>query len=703
MIGVDSLDRLYRGYGFEARQPDEAIRVYIKHFGYFQNAEIVPLTDDAPVDAVLADLQASGFSCKVSRFESVEEAERKLFLGFFQHEATSARLRREYQEFCTQRSRSLGSEYEYIQAPHDIEPRSVQCSRHLVATLLDVLRMDGPVLVFLEAAAGFGKTCTAFEVMNAFLTLDSPVNSILAELQRNRQARIFRYVLLDEMDRNYRSCGLTSAMVEREIKSGRIPLIVDGFDELLHKDRDGEVKGQFTEVELMLETLATMLERKTKLFVTTRRTAVLGEQFDEWLEERRRAGISVFRITLHAPRLEDWIGKERRRRLESGGVPIHDLANPVLLTFLKNCDDGSFDGICADPSLLVDRYFEVLLDRERERQQLPLSPERQIDVLKTVARTLLDSGTSGIDRDILKMAILHEHSTLLKEAIRSSPGLAAKSVEELADKLSDHAVLDRKRLPHDSIGFVNDFVYGNIAGLAMLGIDPNEWFSESDMDKAATAFHFRKPSDRNALWERLAEPLSVLDTCSQVQFDLLLKGEISRDLTGGTVFDVGFIGAAIGIRWSLRDVLFHQCNFERVRFDFSRIDGTGFVACKFTDCEWIGAPRANEAWFSHDCVEYGGNLLESSRKSAVACCDSASTPSVNFRRVVLEQFWPPGRPHARPILQVRTLYQGVAAGDVTSLDEAIKGLRQEGILIGKDRLIEMDFGRMGEIRQILGR
>ena len=50
-------------------------------------------------------------------------------------------------------------------------------------------------------------------------------------LSKNRSASIFRYILLDEIDHEYPT--LDSNLVTHEIRTGRIPLIIDGFDELL--------------------------------------------------------------------------------------------------------------------------------------------------------------------------------------------------------------------------------------------------------------------------------------------------------------------------------------------------------------------------------------------------------------------------------------------------------------------------------------
>lgn len=56
---------------------------------------------------------------------------------------------------------------------------------------------------------------------------------IFTELSKNRKAALFRYVLLDEIDRKFTS--LSSELVISEIRNGKVPLIIDGFDELISR------------------------------------------------------------------------------------------------------------------------------------------------------------------------------------------------------------------------------------------------------------------------------------------------------------------------------------------------------------------------------------------------------------------------------------------------------------------------------------
>ena len=54
------------------------------------------------------------------------------------------------------------------------------------------------------------------------------------EFSRDRQARVFNHILMREVDKSFHN--LKSDVVIEEIKSGKILIILDGFDELLHDD-----------------------------------------------------------------------------------------------------------------------------------------------------------------------------------------------------------------------------------------------------------------------------------------------------------------------------------------------------------------------------------------------------------------------------------------------------------------------------------
>src|SRR5690606_4626603 len=139
----------------------------------------------------------------------------------------------------------------------------------IIKSITEHLKNKKPHLIIIEAAAGYGKTCTSYELLNGFLESTSCEIPLMTELSRNRGANIFRYILLDEIDRQYPN--LDSKIVKHEIQTGRIPLIIDGFDELLKKSNIviSDKKEVFSEVETMLDTIGNLLDNKAKIILTT--------------------------------------------------------------------------------------------------------------------------------------------------------------------------------------------------------------------------------------------------------------------------------------------------------------------------------------------------------------------------------------------------------------------------------------------------
>lgn len=96
-------------------------------------------------------------------------------------------------------SKRLGrNEYSYI------ESKYVLNDEHIVNKVFEIISQEGAQLVILEAPAGFGKTRTSYEIAKTISQTENIcIVAILAELPKNKSARIFSYVLLTEIDRKF--------------------------------------------------------------------------------------------------------------------------------------------------------------------------------------------------------------------------------------------------------------------------------------------------------------------------------------------------------------------------------------------------------------------------------------------------------------------------------------------------------------------
>lgn len=79
-------------------------------------------------------------------------------------------------------------------------------------------------------------------------------------MNRDIKAALFRYVLLDEIDRKFTS--LSSELVISEIRNGKVPLIIDGFDELISRSNKNMSDPNSVEddSQTMLDTIAELFE-----------------------------------------------------------------------------------------------------------------------------------------------------------------------------------------------------------------------------------------------------------------------------------------------------------------------------------------------------------------------------------------------------------------------------------------------------------
>jgi hypothetical protein len=137
------------------------------------------------------------------KYNTYEEAHKELFDGFFSVETTKERLIKDYKIFTDAivKIHSSTASYSYINSKYYIN--GSEGDLNVVSEILDRININKPMLFLIEAAAGFGKTCTAYELLLELVTKNIGKIPLFSELSRNRQAKIFRYVLLDEIDRSF--------------------------------------------------------------------------------------------------------------------------------------------------------------------------------------------------------------------------------------------------------------------------------------------------------------------------------------------------------------------------------------------------------------------------------------------------------------------------------------------------------------------
>lgn len=709
------VDNIYKRFGYEVKTNDTKVGVYILRQGVYYGADIVPFEPNINVNSIFEQYSKSGYACRIKNYNSEKEVENILFSDFFSADSTKERLKGKYSNFVQKQASLLGSPYKYVPCSFRLLYDDSN-QPNIIDNVISILSKDGPQLIIIEAAAGYGKTCTAYEVLNRIL---NPTNlndiqksshhlPLITELSRNRTATIFRYVLLDEIDKEYPS--LSSELVGHEVKSGRIPLIIDGFDELLYKQFNSEDQTEsFEEVESMLTTIGDLLRNNAKIILTTRRTAIFsGDEFHEWMSNNS-SQFSVTRFVIEEPNVEEWLGKDRISTLRDNDVPIDHLANPVLLAFLRSLSQVEFDEVCQSSEFIISKYFKKLLDREQERQALNINAEVQKSIFVKLTESMVEFDINAESRSFMRDLILDTNRTILEKTRNSYPSTSRPTAEQLADTLANHALLNKIGSRDDLVGFINDFVFGYLIGENICKAKDN-WIkenmcSEQLIELAVTAYRVRDFENRRLLWDKLSIIDSVLDDSTKFWLDLNLLNKNAHDFSGSIFDSISISRSNLGETNGFSGCTFVNCTFTETNFNFDSFINVGFLNCTFANCSVSSSRDSNETLWQRACIQYDCNILfyfEQIKETLEVNEDAANK---DFERLVLENFWQPGRSTPHKYRPVPALLGGFTYNEQPFAIDAVESLKRKRLIIpytNRDRL-ELNFEELGEIRKILGR
>lgn len=692
----------YRRYGFTLARDNakDDLLVFTLKTGYFDNAEIIKLNPNTATDPTFREFTSAGYACTIREAKNPELAEEELFNGFFSASSTRDRLLDDYKRFTSSLVHPYGpsAKYEYIRGPYQINGKEGTTTPpdEVISRIDD----DQPILFLIEAAAGFGKTCTAQEI--ARLLAEHPRRlPLYAELSRNRQARIFRYILLDEIDRTFPL--LSSNLVQTEIKNGRIAAILDGFDELLRK---GEDQGDFENKEPMLETVSELLTGRAKVIITTRRTALFdGDEFHQWLDNQAGA-FQVIRIRIQEPKVSDWIPHDRLEALERAGLDIGAMANPVLLSYLRCIDESTFHKAATRPEEIVQSYFNYMLEREIERQDLRMTVITQSNILHSIAGDMIKNGYTAEERDYIIKFIIETKGNQLEASRNQYPATDRPSREEIANKLAGHALLDRSSADSGKIGFVNEFALGNYVADNILA-DPN-WLGD-DMrfiDPAVRSYAPRGENSRHSLYSGLMESLPFLDLNAQVEVSSKLTNKLPKNLADGAIEGLELSNLTIGEE-RIHSFQFGEVTFQKCEFRKANLEHVTFLNCRFFDCNILEEEAAGPIYVL-GCIS-APDIAQTLASTPAKESDPLTESRAHLLDcIILKKFWPIGDPisqkPSRPIYKpLKFLLHPIDNFSTAELYECVERLKRNGILseLNKSNLISLNFENIPEAQKIL--
>ena len=603
--------KLYERYGYRALETEDDYMMFVLENVMYPAVDILLFNEQAILYlSKKNELSERGYGVRVTVYHGLSSIEDYLFKGFFQVDAVSKQLETNYSRYAEKQMKLYcrdKSEYRYITIPYTVEANfeSVPDRDGLVDSIFRNMQGDHPVLIIIEAAAGYGKTSTAYELIHQYTSRSKDVRPFFMELAKDRTASNFHYLLLSQIEQQF-NILLKNDVVLHNIRQGRIPLIIDGFDELLSADLDnGGVNADFKEVETMLSTIAELLTDRSKVVLTTRKTAIFsGESFIEWYYDRIDSSFKfdIIRYQLNAPSLHDWLDARRRKAFGERHIGS-SIANPVLMGYLRYIDDQEFDEIIRDPYLLTDKFFSFMLKREIERQDLPFSVSDQFRILRRLAALFGGFNITSDTRTSVKGAILELNRPLIDQKA------VTKDAESIANTLTNHALLDRKGT--ENIGFLNDFIFGTLFMHSVVNDDKDllDYYQETSypfLEKAILAAAVADPHDRSLFYDRL-QSFCILNNTLRFWASVKLKDTLLGDYHG-EAFDAATLfnpveGCSFAEEFgnSLSECSFTNIVFRQCHFNFEQIDSCTFINCRFEDCTKTGITLQCEFY---NCTEY---------------------------------------------------------------------------------------------------
>lgn len=703
MVEIKKIKQLYELYGFKIATQSDHYMVFTYSNGYFHNAEIIKFScDEGKLQELKSEYEDIGYSVRIIEYISFEKTHELLFNGFFSVETINKRLMKDYDNFCELQSAKLfESAYEYVEPVWNWNNGNTQ--ERLIDGIFNQINCPGGQLIILEAAAGYGKTCTSYELIKKMAeNRQHNYAPIFTELSKNRKAALFRYVLLDEIDRKF--TALSSELVISEIRNGKVPLIIDGFDELISRSNknmsDNESLSE-DDSQTMLDTIAELFEEgcSTKVVLTSRKSAIFtGDIFEAWVE-KHLSGCNITRVSINEPTISDWIGHEKANYLEDRRIPFASIVNPILLAFMRSMSMDKFKEKCSDVENVISYYFNSLLERERERQSLQMTVEEQYEVMEQMARNFVEFEIMAEELSFIKdlfLEIIHDNYKEYREryiAIEEKP-----SEEEFATKLAGHALLNRVSPKKNHIGFINDFIFGILIGDYI--IKDSSLLNDMDgqyIEIASTAYASRSEQNREELLALILPHIRRLNYEQQLDIELKLAYTIKRDYQGH-YFSNLFFNPEI---YFDGEYIFKNCTFRNCVFKQCVLMTSAFINCSFYDCRFYDIVVIRDTTENCELI-FSANCTGHEEFMENAAYEEKIVTDNNYERLVLKKYWGSGDRFSKGRLPEMLLLRTQDAEERKGIEDALESLKKKGLMFKEGHYWFWNKDRIKDIKEILG-
>jgi biotin operon repressor len=338
-----------------------------------------------------------------------------------------------------------------------------------------------------------------------------------------------------------------------------------------------------------------------------------------------------------------------------------------------------------------------MLEREKERQNLIITVDRQFEIFKNVVKLMLELDFTSESKEFFKEIIKDQNTKLLEYTRTLYSGINKPTLENLVDSLATHALLDRKGRDENQIGFINDFVLGTFIGEIIIETSIEkiqETYSAYMMELAVIAYKVQNNKNKDLLWEKIKLVSSKFQPFLLFHFELILKGELTKDYENITISDLNIFDLKL-FDHNIGASLFLNSTFKNCSFDINRLNGVSFVNCTFIHCKVLDS-----------------FYLDHSEKTTVIKCRQLECSVLEFPDTIYDQNIEQFTSSEKQLLVVLLEFSKEKSVSLTrflsyltksnkELVKLIGPLEKKGIVVLNDSQIYYNINKLPEIKKAL--
>jgi hypothetical protein len=216
----------------------------------------------------------------------------------------------------------------------------------------------------------------------------------------------------------------------------------------------------------------------------------------------------------------------------------------------------------------------------------------QLRIFKKLVRIMSEFDIKAENKSFIRDILKDYNKKIFDDYIKTYPKLPKPTHDELADTLSNHALLDRKQ--HDNVGFINEFILGILIGRNLIENKYQEHYPQNFTTVitqdfaflAISAFKVQPKERRELLWNILNNKQFPYDSKFHFHRDFYLKTEFLSNYREILIEEMSFSKMLFTKDKQFQNSIISSCKFDDCTFDKCTFDNSGFINCKFFNCKW---------------------------------------------------------------------------------------------------------------------